>query len=78
MLKRHLAYNPEQDRVDKAEEMRRAYEARVNQMAMEGNKVDGEMTAEEDEEISSAATSYFDKTPRLAAQNPVLLKEKRQ
>jgi hypothetical protein len=78
VLKRHLAYNPDQDRIDKAEEMRKAYEARIAQMADEKNKVDGAVAGEEDEEISSAATSYFEKTPRLAAQNPVLTKDKRQ
>lgn len=79
MLKRHLAYDAELDRHDKAEEMRVAYEARVEEKGKEGNKVEEQLMApaavggdEDGEEISSSATSFFDRTPRLKAQNPVI------
>lgn len=72
MLKRHLAYNPELDRQDKAEEMRQAYEARMADRLKEGNKMEEAHGAEDEEEISSSATSFFEKTPRLKAQNPTI------
>jgi hypothetical protein len=74
VLKRHLAYNPELDRADKAEELRRVYEQRMQSKTNEGEKV--EQDAEDEEEISSEATSFFEKTPRLLAQNPPVPKDR--
>lgn len=75
VLKRHLAYNPEQDRKDKAEDLRRVWEARMANSSKEGDKIEND-EHEDGEEISSTATSWFEKTPRLAAQNPTIPKER--
>lgn len=69
VLKRHLAYDPEADRKDKAEELRRVWEARMASKGSEGDVLE-EHEHEDGEEISSTATSWFEKTPRLGPQNP--------
>jgi hypothetical protein len=73
VLKRHLAYDPALDRESKVQEMRIYYENRQRDAALEGGKGDDKLRSDEDdegEEISSTASSYFEKTPRLVAKNP--------
>ena len=72
VLKRNRNYNPELDRQDKAEDLRQLWEARQAAASKEHDKLEQELQHDDDEHISSSAHTYFETTPRLKPQNPVI------
>ena len=59
VLKRHLAYDPELDRAQRVEELRALHELRAADVGKEGAGLRGDMSAEEDDELTSSASTYF-------------------
>ena len=78
VLHRHRNYDPVVDREQRVAELRKMYEARVNENNKEQPALDQDITNEEDEALSNNAASYFERTPRMMPVNGVPKSRKAQ